>query len=396
MAPRIDFLEEFERSASREYQLTSVLWIAPTDGPDVAFLRVRRRESDAPLTPKIPLAASLDGEFFVATIGYPARDDRVPDQALVKRLFGDVYDKKRLAPGEIMTFSADEIEHDCSTLGGNSGSVVVNLTTGEAVGLHFAGLFAQANFAVPAPLLASLLKRVQSGELPGVQEIQAPAAPPEPPAPAIGTAVMGGAGLPPAVTYSYSFQIPVEITVRIGGGAPTAVAVGAPAPAGGAAPATPPIATAVEAARQLLTTNPDVLEVTDGFRFKRGWITDEPVVVVNLRRKLDFNALQAAGKQLIPPMVAGIGVDVRTAHLSAQLESLGVRALDLERVSKPGAYREPPGLGMPRIQERMRAIFHVSPDYGLPTLLAFLGRVNKRLCTSGTRAMPSARPLQRR
>ena len=42
------------------------------------------------------------------------------------------------------------MRHDCSTLGGNSGSVVLSLETGEAVGLHFAGRFLEANFAVPS------------------------------------------------------------------------------------------------------------------------------------------------------------------------------------------------------------------------------------------------------
>ena len=85
------------------------------------------------------------------------RDSRVPDQALVLSVFGDVYDKKRLAPGQVMNVGIDEMEHDCSTLGGNSGSVLVNLQTGEAVGLHFSGLFLDANYAVPAPKIRNLL-----------------------------------------------------------------------------------------------------------------------------------------------------------------------------------------------------------------------------------------------
>ena len=47
------------------------------------------------------------------------------------------------------------ITHDCSTLGGNSGSVLLDLQTGEAVGLHFAGLYLQDNFAVPAVMSAT-------------------------------------------------------------------------------------------------------------------------------------------------------------------------------------------------------------------------------------------------
>src|SRR5208337_1392351 len=103
---------------------------------------------------------------FVAAIGYPARDSRVPDQALVSRIFGDIYDKKRLAPGTLLDSPTEDLlSHDCSTLGGNSGSVLLDLGTGEAVGLHRAGLYLQANYAVPSALIQDRLSRLRSGPL---------------------------------------------------------------------------------------------------------------------------------------------------------------------------------------------------------------------------------------
>ena len=89
----------------------------------------------------------------VAVIGYPARDSRIPEQDLMLSIFGDIYNKKRLAPGQLIGVSPKEILHDCSTLGGNSGSVVLDLKTGTAVGLHFAGRFLQSNSAVPANII---------------------------------------------------------------------------------------------------------------------------------------------------------------------------------------------------------------------------------------------------
>jgi len=48
--------------------------------------------------------------------------------------------------------------HDSSTLGGNSGSAIIDVRTGEVIGLHFglhfAGLYLQANYAVPTYELA--------------------------------------------------------------------------------------------------------------------------------------------------------------------------------------------------------------------------------------------------
>jgi Trypsin-like peptidase domain len=172
MTSRIDFLEEAQRLVSLEYAVKSILWIAPSGEPDVAFMRVARAAGDRPLASPIPLAESVAADDFVAAIGYPARDPRIPDQDLVHKIFGDVYDKKRLAPGQIIDVKPDELEHDCSTLGGNSGSVLINLQTGQATGLHFAGLFLEANFAVPAARVHDLLRRVQQGELPGATTVK--------------------------------------------------------------------------------------------------------------------------------------------------------------------------------------------------------------------------------
>src|SRR6516165_11707527 len=58
-----------------------------------------------------------------------------------------------MAPSEGAT------RHDCTTLGGNSGSVVLNLSTGEAVGLHFAGLYQETNYAVRASVLRNYVDR---------------------------------------------------------------------------------------------------------------------------------------------------------------------------------------------------------------------------------------------
>jgi endonuclease G len=123
------------------------------------------------IAPPIPLSASpAQAEQQVAVIGYPARDSRVPDDQLMQSIFGNVYNKKRLAPGQVTKARADVLLHDCSTLGGNSGSVVLDLATGEAVGLHFAGRFLETNFAVPASVVADRLERVRRGKpgkLPG-------------------------------------------------------------------------------------------------------------------------------------------------------------------------------------------------------------------------------------
>ena len=161
MKASIDFLEEVGRPAERVAKVREIMHIEDENGPDVAFLRIEATG----LAPHIALAeGSTRAERQIAVIGYPARDSRIPDQDLMEQIFGDVYDKKRLAPGQVRDAAATELQHDCSTLGGNSGSVVLDLATGKAVGIHFAGRFLEANFAVPAAVIAERLHAAERGE----------------------------------------------------------------------------------------------------------------------------------------------------------------------------------------------------------------------------------------
>ena len=64
-----------------------------------------------------------------------------------------------MQPGQIMAKGNDGIvNHDATTLGGNSGSVVLDLTTGQAIALHFGGIEGARNSAVAAPVVAKLLQ----------------------------------------------------------------------------------------------------------------------------------------------------------------------------------------------------------------------------------------------
>ena len=103
------------------------------------------------------------------------------------------------------------------------------------------------------------------------------------------------------------------------------------------------------------------------------------MIVVEVRKKLTPTELRESGTAAVPQQFLGIGVDVRTAALPDQLEHLGVDLAALEAPPRPGGYREPPDLSLDRVQEHMRAVFHISPDSGFPNLRDFLGRVHGRL-----------------
>jgi endonuclease G len=165
MGARVDFREEHEAADPAEFRIAEVLHIEDDTGPDMAFLRIDW-SSGAVVDgrPPIRLAGAGTPGREVAVIGYPAKDSRtrIPDD--MDRIFGNIYNVKRLAPGELTGGPGrhDTVTHDCTTLGGNSGSVVLDLETGEALALHFAGREQDRNFAVPAAMVRDRLDRLRS------------------------------------------------------------------------------------------------------------------------------------------------------------------------------------------------------------------------------------------
>jgi endonuclease G len=163
MSASVDFRMEFGVDAINEFPLAEVLHIEPDPGPDMASFRLSRQGASSGATTGNPVRLSAQApanDRRVAVIGYPAFDSRIPEPDTLRKIFGETFDIKRLAPGEIMRTDAAAVEHDASTLGGNSGSVVMDLATGEAVGLQFAGSFLQTNFAVPSSTVAARLAQL--------------------------------------------------------------------------------------------------------------------------------------------------------------------------------------------------------------------------------------------
>jgi endonuclease G len=127
---------------------------------DLAVLRVEWGNQEPSGTP-LPLAGAPPRDLkeqLVASVGYPALDRRRPESIPVQmQIFDGVFEKKRIAPGytlgrdDFMSFGhkVKALQHDCSTLGGNSGSCVYSLDSQTVIGLHFAGIYLVANYAVP-------------------------------------------------------------------------------------------------------------------------------------------------------------------------------------------------------------------------------------------------------
>ncbi|SFO69907.1 endonuclease G [Chitinophaga sp. YR627] len=209
----IDFLREQDLSPDLSFQVVKILHIEDDRGPDIAFLKVAPTGNKT-LPPQLPLFTGTSlSNTDVAVIGYPARDSRIPDVALMEDIFGKIYNFKRLAPGKITAVTQERLFHDCTTLGGCSGGVVFDLVSGQAVGLHFAGRFLESNYAVPASVVAERLAAIQrsapvsAGIVPedkpqALQQLQA-----SPSTPINNTNVQ---------TQTFSFNVPIEVTVTVG------------------------------------------------------------------------------------------------------------------------------------------------------------------------------------
>jgi endonuclease G, mitochondrial len=164
----IDFLRELDRPPGTTIRVRRPILIHPYW--DMALL-----ELDGLPDTFEPLQLSLRGfppqpMTEVAAIGYPAFDYR-NDKGEQNDLFRNVFGVKRLLPGtcggrqdtESFGKTVSALRHNCSTLGGNSGSALIDFDKGEVIALHFGGRFHEINFGVPACELARDQRVVDAG-----------------------------------------------------------------------------------------------------------------------------------------------------------------------------------------------------------------------------------------
>lgn len=243
----LDFKREVDTKEDDDhsvFQVRDVVMIHPYW--DMALLRVDGLAADHPtLTLATREPESLAGTEIVV-IGYPARDDVRNDPVVQDRVFKGIYNVKRLQPGKIRGRERVKsfgnlvlaVTHDSSTLGGNSGSAVIDPSTGEVLALHFGGVYLKANYGVPAYDLARDPRVVGAGvrfrgRVAPTHDYDAAWAAAE-----AKVLVSGGGAIPstrppeaPAVSAApiATFSIPLQISVTLGAVTQTAlVTPGAP------------------------------------------------------------------------------------------------------------------------------------------------------------------------
>jgi hypothetical protein len=369
-------LHEFDDlalDAARNFAVKEVLYIEPRSGPhDIAFLRVERR-TDGAKRDRIAIA-NLDANDNapVVAIGYPARASRrvIPDQELMKELYRDRYDVKRAAPGYSMGTRNGISRHDCTTLGGNSGSAVLDMRTGEAIGLHFAGLYHEENRAVPASVLRDYVNKKRWTNPQNIETTRPDRrAPPPPPGhPPRSRKSSDVAGIPAgAVTVT----IPLSITVSLG--QPTS---GSPAKIDATTPR--PDAVDVETAvKDFWDQRPQgVIAARVGFTGADETIGDTPCIAASVSVE-QLAAVAAAG----PRQFAGFEVMYLPANATEQIDARPEFEAS-DRIAYDDDARTGKNFSLDPIEEEMTVRLHVGPEYSWDELNAFLSKASGTLVSA--------------
>lgn len=375
-APIIDFRREIAETPPRRFKVLDVIYIGTPGFLDVAFLRVAKggvaeKPADQALARPLRLASSDPAaDTSVATIGYPGTDRGHYDLETLLRVFGNVFDTKRCSPGKVTGKDNRGISHDCSSMPGSSGSALIDIKTGEVVGLHFQGIPFRSNHAVPVSEVRKLIKEqpwrnsrtdIRPQTESATDLAAASAGKPNQDA---GRGISMKASSPG--DGGIKFVVPLEITVRIGDPVSNAVSPdGAPRPAD----TVPMSLEAAEAhVRQQVLTQPNVVGVRSTFLFDdNGQITDRKGIVISVRPEASRNSTDYG----LPPQVGGVPVSVEMVDLASLAEKL---APGLEAPAKKQAYKRDltdARFSLDPVTERMKLNLHISPEAGWRVLSKF-------------------------
>lgn len=153
-SPFIDFAYTDEAPPAAHFAITELVYCAKKGDIDLAILRIM--PNNDPLPPALAVEWGRDAvgreipgadggtHVFqgaeVYAVGHPYQ---LQGNAAVRGVYGQADGRKRWSPGLVTKIETEQptMWHDCSTLGGNSGSCIVTVRANGhvAVGLHFGG-----------------------------------------------------------------------------------------------------------------------------------------------------------------------------------------------------------------------------------------------------------------
>lgn len=380
IASGVDFIQESGSNQGRTLRFLKVRLIHPYW--DMALIEVEGLDGREPLVLD-PVEPSATNPRRIGVVGYPAFDQR-NNVRIQNDLFREQFNVKRFQPGllngrrDVDSFGkwVSAGCHDSSTLGGNSGSAVIDAATGFVVALHFAGVYGDSNFAVAVADLARDGRLIDAGvnfrgggkRASGVwdhwwAQTEQHESKSEGPSHNVGSAGGGAAVVAVAGANNGSVSVTIPLTVTVSLGQPVAGPTTVQAQAA---------KTIEQAVSELARNRPDgVLRVKPGF-------DGESESIVLAADPLQLDAVMGAA----PTMFAGFPVQIRYATVEEQL------GIDAESTEAPGAIayddarRSSNAFAFDPINEEMELIVHLGPEESFPVLSGFIADTKKQLTSS--------------
>jgi hypothetical protein len=150
----MNYRPSYQDVAAAGYRVRGVIGVH--DRHDFALLEVERPQING--TAPLPLSLATQPPQRaerrpVYLIGYPIRDARRNEPELIAQMFREVYNVKRIQPGElagVLTFHETQLlRFDAGPLGQNAGSPLIDLETHQVLGLVTTSRYLEGGTAVP-------------------------------------------------------------------------------------------------------------------------------------------------------------------------------------------------------------------------------------------------------
>lgn len=119
----------------------------------------------------------------------------------------------------------------------------------------------------------------------------------------------------------------------------------------------------------------NVVDVRMGYKFKDGWITNQPAIVIKVGEKKTENKLYSEGIEILPKQFEGYPIDIVEPTVFDYLNELELAEVtfkaerDVEITSK---YFPPENLPLTKVTERIILNAHISPEKGWKNLESHL------------------------
>jgi hypothetical protein len=150
----MDYQAGYQQPSSAAYRIQGVIGVH--DKYDLAVLQVESPQPANGGPVSLALASEAPSQLekrLVYLVGYPARDGRRNEPESISRIFRDVYNVKRVQPGNLRGLlhfrGIHLLQHDCAMLGHSAGSCIIDLETHRVLGLHLTSRYLDLSTAVP-------------------------------------------------------------------------------------------------------------------------------------------------------------------------------------------------------------------------------------------------------